>query len=96
MDETRQAIALRYDPLRGDAPVVTAKGTALLAQRIETMARSAELPIHRDASLAAILMKLELDAPIPPALFAAVAEILAHLFTVDARLRRLAATSRPA
>ncbi|SNB68917.1 hypothetical protein SAMN07250955_106265 [Arboricoccus pini] len=40
-------------------------------------------------------MKLELDAPIPPALFAAVAEILAHLFAEDARLSRRAATSSP-
>lgn len=86
--EPKLAVALRYDPARDVAPAVTAKGSALLAQRIETMAREAGIAVHVDKGLATILSRLEPASPIPPALFAAVAEILAHLHGLDRALRR--------
>ena len=43
--------------------------------------------VRRDRDLAALLDTLEIDSPIPVVAFAAVAEILAHLYRANQRLR---------
>ncbi len=79
------AVALAYGA--GDpAPRVVAKGEGWLAEAIIAAARGAGVPVHEAPGLAPALLRIELDQAIPPALFVAVAEVLAHL----ARLDRLA------
>jgi flagellar biosynthesis protein len=80
------AIALRYDPAMGELPHVTAKGRGLVAERICELARGAGVPVRQDPDLAQMLEKLDLGTPIPLAAFAAVAEILAHLYCLNAQL----------
>ena len=41
------------------------------------------MAVHRDEDLVEVLDRLEIDAPIPVAAFAAVAEILAHLYRLN-------------
>ncbi|MEN2979402.1 EscU/YscU/HrcU family type III secretion system export apparatus switch protein [Tistrella bauzanensis] len=84
---TRQvAVALSFDP-QGDAvPTVVAAGHGVLAEKILAMAFAAGIPVRRDEDLAAVLDALEPESPIPPAAFAAVAEILAHLYRLNGRL----------
>lgn len=86
MEDADVAIALRYDPDGDDAPRVTAKGRGALAAQIVAVARDHGVAVQRDRSLAQLLGTLEIDSPIPVAAFAAVAEILAHLYRVDRQL----------
>ena len=87
MAEPELAVALGYDPDRPDPPRVVAKGRGAVAAQIVAVAEDQGITIQRDADLAALLATLELEAPIPVAAFAAVAEILAHLYRVDQRMR---------
>ena len=79
-----QAVALRYDDRRDPAPRVVAKGKGKIAEKILEVARRCGVPIHEDADLVEVLAKIELDQMIPPALYQAVAEILAFLYRLNA------------
>ena len=84
---THVAVALRYDPLRNDAPVVVAKGERLVAVRIKEIARANDVPIWEDQPLARVLYAGgTVGRPIPPQLFQAVAEVLAFIFRLRAGL----------
>jgi flagellar biosynthesis protein len=81
----RRATALAYDPLGGDAPRVVAKGEGELAERIIAKAREHGLPVHEDPALVGFLMRVDLDESIPPALYLAVANVLALIWRVEAQ-----------
>ena len=79
-DDTRKrAVALKYDPKRGGAPTVVAKGRGPLADRILQTARESGVPVREDKALVQVLSALKIDQEIPPELYAAVAAILAFL-----------------
>lgn len=80
------ALALRWDPATGGVPRLAARGRGALAARILALARAHGVPVREDPALVALLERLELGAPIPTVAFAAVAEILIHLYRLDARL----------
>jgi flagellar biosynthesis protein len=82
-EQRRKAVALRYDDIRDSAPRVVAKGRGRIAERIIEAAEEAGVPIHEDADLVEVLSKLELDQIIPPALYQAVAEVLAFLYRLN-------------
>lgn len=85
----KQAAALRYDPAR-PAPEVVAAGTGALAERIVATATAAGVPVREQGDLARALVALGVGAEVPPALYAAVAELLAWVARVDEeRGRRL-------
>jgi len=86
MEESDLAVALSYDPERADPPRVTAKGRGAIAAQIVAIAEDHGVTVRRDRSLAQVLDTLEIDSPIPVAAFAAVAEILAHLYRANQRL----------
>jgi flagellar biosynthesis protein len=82
-DAPRQAaIALVY---AGDAtaPRVVAKGRGLLAQAIIEQARQHGVFVHQSRELVGLLMQLDLDQRIPPALYRAVAELLAWVYRLE-------------
>lgn len=81
--ETRQAaVALRYDVEDG-APRVVAKGYGDVASMIIRTADTHGLFVHRSPELVALLMHVDLDRHIPPALYATVAELLAWLYRLE-------------
>lgn len=84
----KKAVALKYDPSLGEAPVVTAKGSGLLAERILEKARESGVPVQEDAALVEVLSKLDLDTQIPPELYTLVAEILSFIYRSDKLLER--------
>jgi flagellar biosynthesis protein FlhB len=87
---THFAIALRYE-MGMEAPIVIAKGRDFLAQEIKEVARWHEIPILENPPLAQALYRtVEVGRPIPAALYAAVAEILAFVFRAQARARQQA------
>jgi flagellar biosynthesis protein FlhB len=78
---THYAIALKYDPDLGPAPVVIAKGHDHFALKLKEAAKAHGVPIIENKPLARSLYSLvELDQMIPPDLFLAVAEVLAYVF----------------
>jgi flagellar biosynthesis protein len=81
-DTPPSAVALRY--AEGDAaPVVVAKGRGAIADEIIRRAREAGVFVHESRELVALLMQVDLDARIPPALYVAIAELLAWMHRVD-------------
>lgn len=86
MEHPRTAIAISYDPATGRLPEVTARGRGLVAERILAAARAAGVPVREDAGLAEVLKALEPGMAVPPAAFAALAAILAHLYRADREL----------
>lgn len=83
---THYAVALRYDADTMAAPVVVAKGSNLVALRIRARAVSAGVPIIENRAVARALYRhVEIGAPIPGTLYAAVAEILAFIRRAQAR-----------
>lgn len=80
---THYAIALEWDEVKMDAPVVTAKGADLIAKRIREIAQEHGVPIMENAPLARTLYaKVELDQSIPPNLYAAVAQVIAFVYKI--------------
>lgn len=78
-----KAVAISYDKNQA-APRVVAKGSGLLAEQIIEKAKEHGVALHESRELVALLMQVELDDQIPPALYRTVAELLAWLYRVDA------------
>ncbi len=79
---THLAVAIQYDPATMVAPVVVAKGADYVAMRIREIARENNVPLIENPPVARLLHKLDLGAPIPEEMFKAVAEILAHIYSL--------------
>lgn len=78
----QQAIALTY--ATGDyAPRVVAKGRGLIAEQIIARAKEHNVFVHESKDLVALLMQVDLDDHIPPALYQAIAEILSWLYRLE-------------
>jgi len=76
------AVALAYRA--GDAaPKVVAKGKGLVAEQIMLRAKEAGVFMHESKELVALLMDVDLDQHIPPALYRAIAELLAWLYHIE-------------
>jgi len=82
----RRAVALRYNQEQDAAPVVVAKGRALLAERIIELAAENGVTMYEDPDLVELLYTLDLDMQIPVELYQAVAEVLAFVYRLNGRL----------
>ena len=89
MNPTHYAVALKYDERAMAAPRVVAKGTELLALKIRDLAREHRVPVLQAPPLArALWAHCELEQEVPAALFAAVAQVLAHVYRLRDQLGR--------
>lgn len=78
----QQAVALAYET--GDlAPRIVAKGRGLIAEQIIARAKDNDVFVHESKELVNLLMQVDLDDHIPPALYTAIAEILAWLYQME-------------
>ena len=78
---THIAVALKYDPAVAAAPIVLAMGERKLAERIKAIARKAGVPTIENKPLARTLRAMgTVGEMVPPALYTAVAEILAYVY----------------
>lgn len=78
---THYAVALRYQDKLMGAPVIVAKGSALIAARIRELGEEHHIPILEAPPLARALFRHgELGEEIPAALYTAVAEVLAYVY----------------
>ncbi|MGN0318948.1 MAG: flagellar biosynthesis protein FlhB [Lachnospira sp.] len=83
---THFAVALKYEPNAGKAPVVIAKGADYLAFQIREKAKEYNIEIVENKPLARILYhNIDIGMEIPPELYQAVAEILAAVLNTKSR-----------
>lgn len=91
---TEFAIALEFN-MQMEAPVVVAKGRNLLAAQIREIALWHGIPLVENPPLAhALYRAVEIGQPIPPKLYAVVAEILAAIWRAQARAAQSPAGAR--
>jgi flagellar biosynthesis protein len=82
IDSQQAAIALAYGG-DDDAPRVVAKGRGLLAQAIIERAHQHGVYVHQSKELVALLIQVDIDQRIPPALYRAVAELLVWVYRLE-------------
>jgi flagellar biosynthesis protein FlhB len=95
---TELAIALKYDPDTMGAPRVLAKGADYMAMRIRQVAVEHGIPIVERKPLAqAIYKSVEIGHEVPPQFYQAIAEILAYVYELAGKGRRIqnAAAHKP-
>ena len=80
---THYAVALKYDRTRNAAPIVLFKGVDLMALQMKIIARENNVMMVENRFLARELYsQVEEGSEIPEGLFAAVAEILAYVYSL--------------
>ncbi|MGF6109763.1 flagellar biosynthesis protein FlhB [Pseudomonas sp. ADAK2] len=91
---THYAVALKYDPEKGGAPMLIAKGNDFLALKIREIAVANEVLLLESPALArSIYYSTELDQEIPGGLYLAVAQVLAYVYQI--RQHRAGKGKRP-
>ena len=79
----KEAVALTYTAERGSAPVITAMGRGLVAEKMLEKAKEFNIPIVSDSLLAHTLNQMELGEEIPQEFYAIVAQILVSVSKMD-------------
>ncbi|SNT09790.1 flagellar biosynthesis protein FlhB [Pseudomonas segetis] len=78
---THFAVALKYDPTKGSAPVMLAKGGDFTALKIREIAQEHDVMLLESPALArAVFYSTEIDQEIPAGLYLAVAQVLAYVY----------------
>ncbi|MEN8303341.1 MAG: flagellar biosynthesis protein FlhB [Campylobacterota bacterium] len=81
---THYAVAIKYDEQKSHAPLVIAKGMDNIALQIKKIARENNVHIVQNPPLArSLYAEVDVDKPIPEALFGAVAEVLAYVYKMN-------------
>jgi flagellar biosynthetic protein FlhB len=81
---THFSVALSYDPTGDGAPLLVAKGEDAMAARIREEAKTHGVYIFEAPLLArALYFTTKLDHPIPEALYHAVAQVIAYVFSLN-------------
>jgi len=83
VNPTHYAIAVQYEMGTRSVPTVVAKGKNYLAKVIRERAQAHEIPIVENKPLAqALYQAVDIGDEIPPALYRAVAEVLAQIYRI--------------
>jgi flagellar biosynthetic protein FlhB len=94
---THIAVALKYDPAGGRAPIVLATGANDMAARIRERGREASVPLVEAKPLARALWRAcDAGDEIPTVLYEAVAQVLAFVRRLDRRIASGARLELPA
>jgi len=87
MNPTHYAVALKYESGQMAAPVCVAKGVDVLALRIRAVAEENDVPVVENPPLArALYAAVEIDDPVPPEHFKAVAQIIGYVMRLQGKL----------
>jgi len=81
----KKAVSLKYEPPKHEAPIVTAKGQGIIAEKIIALAKKHHIPIKDDPDLVEILSQLNLDEQIPLEVYQVVAEVFAFIYYLNKR-----------
>ena len=78
---THVACALKYVAEEMDSPMLIAKGTELMAKKIINIAKDHNVPVIENPPVArAVFRMCDINQPIPPELYKAIAEILLFVY----------------
>jgi flagellar biosynthetic protein FlhB len=87
MNPTHYAVALKYESGKMAAPVCVAKGIDALALRIRAVAEENNVPVVENPPLArALHAAIEVDDPVPPEHFKAVAQVIGYVLRLQGKL----------
>jgi flagellar biosynthetic protein FlhB len=88
MNPTHYAVALKYESGKTAAPVCVAKGVDALALRIRAVAEDNDVAVVENPPLArALYAAVEVDDPVPPEHFKAVAQVIGYVLRLQGKLR---------
>jgi flagellar biosynthetic protein FlhB len=80
---THYAVALKYDPEKGNAPVLLAKGSDFIALKIREIGNQHRIEVLESPALArSIFYSTEIEQQIPAGLYLAVAQVLAYVYQI--------------
>ena len=83
---THFAVAIKYDPLKMNAPKVIAKGIGHIAQKIKEIAKNEKIPVVENKELARNLYKIvDIGDEVPEDFYRAIAEVLAYVFKMKGK-----------
>lgn len=87
---THLAVAIKYEDGENEAPRVIAKGADNIAMKIKELAKESEVPIIENKPLARLIYnQVEIDEEIPQDMYQAVAEILAMVYKLNQKKRKV-------
>jgi flagellar biosynthetic protein FlhB len=93
MNPTHYAVALKYEPGKTAAPICVAKGVDAVALRIRAVAEENDVAVVENPPLArALHAAVEIDDPIPPEHFKAVAQVIGYVMRLQGKLPNRAAS----
>lgn len=87
MSKRKKAAALQYEK-NYDAPIVTASGIGIVADKIIEKAEESKVPIVENRELADLLTNVDVGDSIPVELYEAVAQIIAYVVDLDKLIDR--------
>jgi len=80
---THYAVALKYDPEKGNAPVLLAKGSDFIALKIREIGNEHRIQVLESPALArSIFYSTELEQQSPAGVYRAVAQVLAYVYQI--------------
>jgi len=89
------AVALKYEHQKTPAPVCVAKGMDDIALRIRAVAEENKVPVVENVSLArALYASVEIDQPINPDHYKAVAEVIGFVLRANGKIKSLQRAAR--
>jgi flagellar biosynthetic protein FlhB len=89
MNPTHYAVALQYESGKMGAPICVAKGLDALALRIRAVAEDNDVPVVENPPLArALHASVEIDEPVPPEHYKAVAQVIGYVMRLRGLVRR--------
>ena len=88
MNPTHYAVALQYESGKMAAPICVAKGVDALALRIRAVAEDNDVAVVENPPLArALHASVEIDEPVPPEHFKAVAQVIGYVFRLQGKIK---------
>ena len=88
MNPTHFAGALKYKSGEHVAPICVAKGVDALALRIRAVAEDHDVPVIENPPLArALRASVEIDEPVPPEHYKAVAQVIGYVFHLQGKIK---------
>ncbi|WP_026883862.1 EscU/YscU/HrcU family type III secretion system export apparatus switch protein [Clostridium akagii] len=86
-NDRKKAAALRYEQ-NYEAPIVTAAGIGIIADKIIEKADENNVPIVYNKELSELLQNVDIGDSIPPEIYGIVAEVIAYVLKVDGNLNK--------
>ena len=74
-ENSKRAVALKYDADKSSAPVIVASGSGYIADKVVEIAEENGVPVYKDDSLSVLLSQLDMGSEIPEELFSSIVDI---------------------